>query len=209
MRLVFIHGLAAKERSGLFEAVEREVGLPSSYVKYWDITDRFGWTSHVLAHVRKQVPDEPHILVGHSFGGLLSLYLQDENTKALVLLSPVLGISVSARLALLTEIMRNGYYYLEVSTAVILGRKDLDNFNRLTKSAPRARVPFIVVTGTEDKVIDVEAVRKRFRENRERGNWHLEISGAGHNFVGFEGAVASVVSSFLRTRRILKPPSKV
>ena len=206
MKVVFIHGLAGKEKNDLFEAIGEELGLPAVYVKYWDITDRFGWTAHVLSHTRKQIPDEPHILVGHSFGALLSLYLQNNDTRALVLLSPVLGISVSARLALLTEIMRNGYYYLEVSTAVVMGRKDLDNFNKLMKGIPKAKVPFLVVTGVEDKVVDIEAVRKRFRENKEKGNWHVEISGSGHNFVGFERDVAKLVSSFLQVKGILKPP---
>ena len=203
MKLILIHGLGSRPRTPLFEHIEKKVGLPAQYLDYCSLMKKGGWMRSVLNHLRDQVPEEPHVLIGHSLGALLSLYLQNKHTKALVLLSPALSLHISVRLGLMMDINTKGHFYLDLDCPTELNKKDMSIFFDLMKNAYKPFVPSIFVVGDEDQFIDIDKVRKFFRTIRREDSWFVEMSKAGHNFSGRYRDVCSVVCAFLSSRGLI------
>ncbi len=108
-----------------------------------------------------------------------------------------MNINVSLRLTLIAEVVKRGFFYFEFLEPVEMNREDVDLFFKLMKSVPQPLAPFLIVTGEEDRLIDVNAARRLFNASNRREGWYVELSHAGHNFVDREEEVARIVKTFL------------
>ncbi|NPA86733.1 MAG: hypothetical protein GXO00_01875 [Candidatus Diapherotrites archaeon] len=198
MKLVYIHGLGANPTSPIAEKVAKDLSLELVTVEHSSLTKRAGWAKKILNAVAEQIPKEEHILMGHSLGGLLSLYLQNLYTRALVLLAPALGLNIGVRLTIQADILKKGFFYFESDNPVEMDREDVSAFFRLMKEAPLPRKPFVMIVGEEDHLLDLNAVLRFFRKSKERNGWYVELLHTGHLFTGREEEVAEIIKNFLK-----------
>lgn len=148
------------------------------------------------------------ILLGHSFGGMISAFCAEEtNADGLVLLSPVgdpKGL-IQRRKALLETGMNNDGYYEngphEMSIVFLDGLLDIDPVKSLTKSF---RNPLLLIQGDTDKSISVKESGRYVHSARRCGvetEYHI-VKGADHNYssVPYVKMLLSTVSSWARER---------
>jgi len=197
MIAVYIHGLGSDGEDQLLRTVSKYVPLQPVFVDYSVLYDKPGWPEDVLGVVKEQIPEEEHVLITHSFGGPIAAFLQNKYTKALVYIAPAFSVNMGLRFTLLAEAARKGHAYFEGKHGVWLRTADIHTIFRLMGKAPHPTVPFAIILGEEDMVIDNRAARKYFHHANERRSWFVEIAGAGHNFLEREEEVALVVRAFL------------
>ena len=197
MKIVYVHGLASDPTDPLLRSIAKRIKYEGVFLDYSDIYEEPGWPRRVITHVREQIPPEEHVFVAHSMGGPIATYLQNELTKGMVLLAPAFSTHIGLRFTLLAEAARKGYAYFEVRKGVLLKREDLSTLFNLMKNARPPQVPFAIVLGEEDFVVDNAAARGYFKRANERRGWLVEIAGAGHVFAGREEEVAHIVQTFV------------
>ncbi len=198
MKAIYIHGLGSDSNDPLLRTVADKLALEPVFVDYSSIYDKPGWPEEVLTVVSDQIPkDEEHVFITHSFGGVLAAYLQNKNTRAIVFIAPAFSVNMGLRFTLLAEAARRGHAYFESRRGVWLTTEDMNTMFRLMKNSPASTVPFVVIVGEEDLIIDLNAARHYFHRSNERRSWFVEIAGTGHLFVERENEVAEIVRAFV------------
>ncbi len=203
MKAVYIHGLGSDADDELLRTISEIVPLEPVFVDYSHLYEKEEWLTEVLSVVKEQIPREEHVIISHSFGGPLSAYLQNKETKALVFIAPAFSVNIGIRFTVLAEAARKGYAYFESKKRVWLSMKDLNTFFRLMQRAPAATVPFTIIVGEEDMIVDNRAARAYFHKSNEKRSWFVEIAGAGHLFVDREKEIAEISEAFLRSLGII------
>lgn len=199
MKAVYIHGLGSDSEDELLRAVGERIPLEPVFVDYSYLYEREGWPEEVLSAVKGQLPPEEHVMISHSLGGPISAFLQNKETKALVFIAPAFSVSLGIRFTLLAEAARKGHAYFESKKGVWISKRDMNTLFNLMHRAPAATVPFAIIVGEEDMIVDNRASRAYFHRSNEKKSWLVEMAGTGHLFVGREREVAEIVRAFLRS----------
>ncbi len=204
MKAVYIHGLGSDAGDTLLRTVASRIPLEPVFVDYSQLYDRPGWPEEVLSVVKEQIPDEEHVFIAHSFGAPLSAFLQSKKTRAMVFLAPAFSVNMGLRFTLLAEAARRGHAYFESRRGVWLSASDMNTVFRLMQRAPTATVPFALVLGEEDLIVDNRAARAYFHRSNEKRSWFVEIAGTGHLFLERERDVTEIVHAFLSSLGIVE-----
>ena len=203
MKAVYVHGLGSDPEDPLLRTVSRTVPLEPVFVEYSSLYERPGWPEEVLSVVKEQIPEEEHVFITHSFGGPLAAFLQNRLTRAIVFLAPAFSVNMGLRFTLLAEAARRGHAYFESRRGVWLTTGDMNTVFRLMQRAPTATVPFAILVGEEDLIVDNRAARAYFHKSNEKKSWFVEIAGTGHMFLEREQDVAAIVRAFLESLKII------
>ncbi len=197
MKVVFVHGLGAHHTSDLFSKIAEVLGFEPVYLKYWDITSSPGWTKIVIDYLKSQMPEEDHIIVGHSLGGALSPLLSNEKTKALIMLAPAFQIPVPFKIGLLAGLIRKDHVTLDFNHRVIISRVDMFRLERMKGMIKEISLPSLIITAGDDDMVDNEGVYRFYIDKMKAPAYFVDIKDATHSFYGKESEVADVVGFFL------------
>lgn len=198
MKVVYIHGLGSDGRDPIAESLRQKFGS-LDVIEYYKLSEEPGWMEEAFNLVYNAAPEEPHILVGHSLGGLFALYAVNEHTKALVLLAPAISINTGIRIFLFTETMKDRYVTIPGRHPVRMNKDDVGTFFKLMKDPPvPSDIPVLFLLAEEDSFINNKGVHKYFRSVNTPRSWFLILAAASHNFSEREDEVAEIVDSFLK-----------
>ncbi len=198
MKLVYIHGLGSDGEDPISEALRQKFGSLEA-IEYYKLSEQPGWMEEAFNLVYNKVPNEPHVLVGHSLGGLFALYAVNEYTKALILLAPAISVNTGIRIFLFTETMKDRYVTVPGRHPVRMNKDDVGTFFRLMKDPPvPSGIPTLFLLAEEDSLVNNKGVHKYFRSVNTPRSWFLILAGASHNFSERENEVAEIIDAFLK-----------
>jgi pimeloyl-ACP methyl ester carboxylesterase len=159
-----------------------------------------------LGTVLDAIKDRTICYIGHSMGGAVGVLraAKDPRIKALVSLAGMVHTKAFAEREF--GMVKPGEGFMWDDTNCPLSQKYMDDMaaiDSVIAEAPKIRVPWLLVHGTEDDVVPIQESREIFAKANQPKEL-IELKGANHVFAGDHTApmVSNVVNWLKRTLRI-------